>query len=72
MSDYTYDIICLVDTWLKKEILDSEVLNNSAYIVERRDRCTTESDKCVGGVFLIAVSTNLFPGEDMTLKRVKK
>ncbi|XP_044745218.1 uncharacterized protein LOC123307080 [Coccinella septempunctata] len=53
-----YDIICLTETWLDDNILDSEVLNNS-YKVYRRDRRSGSSLKSRGGGVLVAVSNNL-------------
>lgn len=49
------DIICLTETWLSSQILDSEILDQKQYSVFRKDR----GENTRGGGVLIAINSSL-------------
>lgn len=54
-----YDIICITETWLHKEIADGEILDIANYNIFRSDRNAEITGMGRGGGVLIAVSTNI-------------
>lgn len=54
----TYGIFVLTETWLKPDVSDNEIFNDS-WIVYRCDRASTTIQKNEGGGVLIAVSKSL-------------
>ncbi|XP_045471763.1 uncharacterized protein LOC123678670 [Harmonia axyridis] len=53
-----YDIICLSETWLSSDILDSEICDDR-YVLYRNDRNFDLTSKSRGGGVLIAVRSSL-------------
>lgn len=56
-----YDVIILIETWLKLYILSSELFDPQVYQVFRCDRAQCSDDPREGGGVLIAVKLNLSP-----------
>ncbi|CAH2095525.1 unnamed protein product [Euphydryas editha] len=54
-----YEIIVFTETWLSVGIYSNEFIDDSRYMVYRRDRCSSSSCKSDGGGVMIAVSRDL-------------
>lgn len=62
ISTLEFDLVCITETWLKQDILDSE-LSPSNYNIYRNDRDAVTSGKRDGGGVLIAVRSTLKSSE---------
>ena len=54
-----YDVIVLTETWLKEDLLTSQIFDSNLYNVFRKDRCTKTTGLKRGGGVLIAIRSNI-------------
>lgn len=75
LSERSFDMIAISESWLRPDILNSEILSDSNYNIYRRDRGSVPSShsrkKCGDGV-MIAVKSTFSQRRGQTLEQTWK